>query len=102
MKELKQLSLNNNRLQGEIPLIEATQLVVLTLHRNELSLSPKKPRAFRPRGSGRKSGAVLEKAVIGGARCSADTSVSHRRTPAESSSLWKFSDEVKDIPFRVT
>ncbi|CAK9068716.1 unnamed protein product [Durusdinium trenchii] len=37
MKELKQLSLNNNRLQGEIPLIEATQLVVLTLHRNELS-----------------------------------------------------------------
>ena len=35
--KLKRLSLNNNRLVGGIPPVEATELVTLTLHHNELS-----------------------------------------------------------------
>lgn len=37
LNSLKHLSLNNNRLHGRIPAINATQLVVLALHRNDLS-----------------------------------------------------------------
>ena len=37
LESLKYLSLNNNRLHGGIPPVDASRLVVLTLHRNELS-----------------------------------------------------------------
>lgn len=37
LRKLKHVSMNNNRLEGEIPPFETSELVVLTLHRNEFS-----------------------------------------------------------------